>query len=80
MAQALRRLYTSVATLVRGLRKPGESIWHWSEHQPGEVDVLLGPPRRRSPEQQFWGASGRSLLFRKVKGRWVLAGQGQWRT
>lgn len=75
-----RRLYTSVAALVRQLRKPHEAIWNWSEYRRGEVEVLLGPPPRRSPDEEFWGASGRSLHFRKVKGRWALAGQGDWRT
>jgi hypothetical protein len=78
--RALPRLYSSVAILVRRIRKPGESIWLWSERQPGEVDVLLGPPRRRTPEQEFMGASGRSLHFRKVQGRWTLVATGEWRT
>ena len=79
MAKA-RRLNTSVAALIRQLRKRHEHVWHWSERLPGEIDVLLGPPRRRSPEEEFWGASGRSLLFRKVGGKWTLAGTGCWRT
>lgn len=75
------RLYTALAIRVRQLRKRGESVWHWSEYKPGEVDVLLiAGPRRRSAEEELWGASGRSLHFRKVRGRWVLVGEGDWRT
>jgi hypothetical protein len=80
MTAKRRRLNSSVAAMVRKLRKRHESIWNWSENGPGEIEVLLGPPPRRSPEEEFWGASGRSLHFRKVNGRWVLAGQGCWRT
>ncbi len=79
MAKA-RRLKTSVAALIRQLRKRHEHVWCWSERLPGEIDCLLGPPRRRSPEEAFWGASGRSLHFRKVGGRWTLVRTGRWRT
>jgi hypothetical protein len=75
-----RRLNTSVAALVRQMRKRHESVWNWSARKPGEVEVLLGPPPKRSPEEEFWGASGRSLHFRKISGRWVLVGEGDWRT
>ena len=76
-----RRLYTSVAALVRQLRKPRECVWLWDEYKPGEVDVMLFcGRRRRSPDEEFWGASGRTLHFRKVDGRWVLVARGEWRT
>jgi len=75
-----KRLPAAVATLVKELRKPSESIWNWSEYPSGEVQVLLGPPPNRSPEEAFWGVSGRSFHFRKVKGCWELVGEGDWRT
>jgi hypothetical protein len=76
-----RRLYAAVAERVRRLRKRHECVWHWSEHRPGEVEVLLiTGRRRRGADAEFWGASGRSLHFRKARGRWVLVGEGCWRT
>jgi hypothetical protein len=81
MAPLFKRLYTSVATLVRQLKKPSERIWHWSEYKPGEVSVnLISGRPRRSPRFPGGEGSGRSLLFRKVDGRWILAGRGVWRT
>jgi hypothetical protein len=81
MAARRTRLYTSVAALVRQLKKPNERIWHWSEYKPDEVDIRLisGRPRR-SPRFPGGEGSGRSLHFRKRDGRWMLAGIGEWRT
>ena len=82
--QERRRLYTSVAALVRKLRSPKERVWNWSEYEPGEVTVLLFDERisKRVERlvQQFGGGGGRSLHFQKVGRRWTLAGHGVWRT
>jgi hypothetical protein len=81
MAAPRKRLYTSVAALVRQLKKPGERIWHWSEYKPGDVGInLISGRPRRSPRFPGGEGGGRSLHFRKVDGRWVLAGRGVWRT
>lgn len=70
----------TVLAMIRNLKKSSESIWSWSERQPDEIDVLLGPPPNRPPEEACWGASGRSFHFRKIDGRWRLVGEGQWRS
>jgi hypothetical protein len=51
-----RRLNSSVAALVRQLRKRHESIWNWSERKPGEVEVLLGPPPKRRSGGRILGS------------------------
>jgi hypothetical protein len=80
---AKRQLYSAVAARVRKLRKPSECIWHWSEYRPGEVSVLLigrrsVPALRKLIAHYGEGGCGRTLEFRKVKGRWLFVGEGDW--
>lgn len=78
---ATKKLYSAIASRIRELKKPNETIWSWSEAPPGEVNVMLLSGRRnRAKDAEFWGASGRCFLFRKINGRWLLTGEGEWRT
>jgi hypothetical protein len=78
-----RRLNSAVAARVRKLRRRSECIWYWSDRGPTDVVVHLIARRsvagvRRMIARFGLGGHGRALVFRKVGGRWSLAGQGRW--
>jgi hypothetical protein len=84
MSVVQRKLYSSVAALVRKRRKESEKIWHWSEFHKGGVTVHL--IHRQMERACAWSVKrfgrgagcGRTLTFRKVDGRCTLVGEGRW--
>jgi hypothetical protein len=75
MRRIRRTLNMSVAALVRGLRRPGEWVQHWTKNDPNEIAVQLA---EGNPYQRSAAKATRQFVFRKVNGRWSIQGPNPW--